>query len=107
LIVKADLQGLRDPLAGVPVDWPGGGPDGPLEALGAVLVTASPQTGTRVLATLRVVLDGLPDDAGLDDFCRRLDELAVKFGQDGDPETSAVLLDYSADVAGWHGRWQR
>jgi hypothetical protein len=97
---------MRDPLAGVPVQWPDGGPDGPLELLGAVLVMASPKTGRRVLETLRIVLEGLPDDAGLMDFCRRLDQLAVKFGQDGDGETCAVLLDYSQDVAGWQGRWQ-
>ena len=56
------------------------------------------------METLRTVLDGLPADAGLTDFCRRLDALAVKFAQDGDPETSALLLDYSADVANWQGR---
>jgi hypothetical protein len=68
-------------------------------------VTASTKTAVRVLATLRVVLDDLPEDAGLSDFCRRLDELAVRFAQDDDGETAAVLLDYSADVANWEGRW--
>jgi hypothetical protein len=102
-----ELQGLQDPLAGVPVRWGDGGPSDPVELLGASLVTASPRTGRRVLETLRVILDGLPDDAGLTDFCRRLDELAVMFGADGDAETAALLLDYSADVAGWQGRWQQ
>jgi hypothetical protein len=102
-----ELQGLVDPLAGVAVRWGGdGGCDGPVELLGACLVMASIRTGTRVLAVLRAVLDGLPDDAGLGDFCERVDLLAVKFGQDGDPETAAVLLDYTADVASWQGRWQ-
>jgi hypothetical protein len=104
--VLEQLQGLADPLAGVPVRWGDGGPDGPTELLGAVLVTASTETARRVLATLRVVLDDLPEDAGLGDFCRRVDELAVAFGQHGDGETAAVLLDYSADVAAWQGRWQ-
>jgi hypothetical protein len=98
---------LEDPLEGVIVRWPDGGPDGPLELLGAGLVTASTQTARRVLATLRMVLEDLPPDAGLADFCERVDMLAVKFGQDNDPETAGVLLDYSADVASWRGRWQQ
>jgi hypothetical protein len=69
-------------------------------------VTATERTGRRVLETLKVVLEELPENAGLSDFCRALDELAVRFGADGDPETCAVLLDYSADVASWPGRWQ-
>jgi hypothetical protein len=97
---------LEDPLAGVPIRWGDGGCDGPTDLLGACLVTASTQTAKRVLETLRMVLDGLPEDAGLSDFCRAVDALAVKFAQDGDPETSAVLLDYTADVASWQGRWQ-
>jgi hypothetical protein len=101
-----ELQGLQDPLAGIPVRWDGGGPDGPAELLGAALVTASPPTARRVLETLRAVLDGLDENAGLHDFCQRLDELAVRFGADNDPETAAVLLDYSQDVSGWQGRWQ-
>jgi hypothetical protein len=48
----------------------------------------------------------LPPDAGLADFCERVDMLAVKFGQDGDGETASVLLDYTADVASWQGRFQ-
>ena len=104
--VKEELQGLQDPLAGVPIRWGDGGPDGPVELLGACLVMASTQTGMRVLATLRAVLENLPPDAGLTDFCRAVDALAVRFAQDGDPETAAVLLDYTADVAGWQGRWQ-
>jgi hypothetical protein len=97
---------LEDPLAGVPIRWPDGGPDGPVELLGACLVTASTQTAKRVLETLRMVLDGLPPDAGLTDFCRAVDMLAARFAQDGDPETAAVLLDYTADMASWQGRWQ-
>jgi hypothetical protein len=98
------LQGLVDPLAGRAVRWGDGGPDGPDELLGAALVTASSRTGRRVLEVLRIVLADLDHDAGLSDFCRRLDELAVRFAQDDDPETAAVLLDYSADVANWEGR---
>jgi hypothetical protein len=94
-------------LAGVPIRWGDGGCDGPVELLGACLVTASPQTAVRVLATLRAVLDGLPDDAGLADFCRCVDELALKFAADDDGETASVLLDYTADVASWQGRWQQ
>jgi hypothetical protein len=105
-VIDVELRGLQDPLEGVPVRWGDGGCDGPTELLGACLVTASTETGIRVLATLRAVLATLPDDAGLSDFCRAVDMLAVKFAQDGDPETSAVLLDYSQDVAGWQGRWQ-
>jgi hypothetical protein len=101
-----DLEGLCDPLAGVPIRWPDGGPDGPVELLGAVLVTANDRTARRVLETLKLVLEGLPEDAGLSDFLRQIDELAVRFGADGDHETCAVLLDYSADVASWPGRWQ-
>jgi hypothetical protein len=97
---------LEDPLADVIVRWPDGGCDGPTELLGACLVTASTQTARRVLATLRAVLEDLPADAGLGDFCERVDMLAVKFGQDHDPETAAVLLDYSQDVQSWRGRWQ-
>jgi hypothetical protein len=100
------LQSLADPLAGVPVRWGDGGPDGPTEILGACLVTASPQTAMRVLATLRAVLDDLPEDAGLSDFTERVDQLAVKFGQDGDGETAGLLIDYVGDVLGWRGRWQ-
>jgi hypothetical protein len=104
--VIVELQGLADPLAAVPVRWGDGGPDGPTELLGAALVMASSRTAHRVLETLRVVLEDLPADAGLGDFCRRVDELAVCFGRDGDGETAAVLLDYSQDVAAWQGRWQ-
>jgi hypothetical protein len=106
-VTDVELQGLQDPLAGIPVRWPDGGPDGPLELLGAVLVTASNRTARRVIETLRVVLETLPEDATLSDFCRALDELAARFGQDGDPETAAVLIDYTADVASWPGRWQQ
>jgi hypothetical protein len=102
-----ELQGLQDPLEGVAIRWPDGGPDGPAELLGAVLVTASPRTARRVTETLRVVLEGLPADAGLSDFCRTLDGLAIRFGADGDPETCQVLLDYSQDVGSWPGRWQQ
>jgi hypothetical protein len=101
-----ELHDLVDPLAGVPVRWGDGGPDGPVELLGAVLVTASDRTARRAIETLKVVLEGLPPDAGLSEFCRQVDELAVRFGADGDPETAGVLLDYTADVASWPGRWQ-
>jgi hypothetical protein len=93
-------------LAGVPIRWGDGGPDGPTELLGSLLVTASARTGQRVLDTLRIVLDSLPADAGVREFCERVDFLAVRFGQDDDGETAAVLLDYSQDVASWQGRWQ-
>jgi hypothetical protein len=98
---------LQDPLAGIPVRWGGGGPDGPAELLGAVLVTAGPRSARRVLETFRVVLEGLPADAGLREFLTQLDELAVRFGADGDGETCQLLLDYTADVASWGGRWQQ
>ena len=106
-MIDVELEGLQDPLAGVPIRWPDGGCDGPTELLGACLVTASPQTAKRVLETLRMVLENLPEDAGLSDFCRAVDMLAVKFGQDNDPETASLLLSYSQDVSGWQGRWQQ
>jgi hypothetical protein len=105
-LIVEELQGLADPLAGVPVDWPGGGPDGPAELLGAALVTASPRTALRVLETLRMARDELPEDWGFADVYRWLGEIAIRFGADGDPETAALLLDYSADVSNWQGRWQ-
>ncbi|HSS09911.1 MAG TPA: hypothetical protein VLL25_08510 [Acidimicrobiales bacterium] len=101
-----ELQTLVDPLAGAIVRWGDGGPDGPLELLGALLVTASPQTARLVIETLRLVLDSLPEDAGLTEFCEMVDALAVRAGQRGQGEACGILLDYSGDVANWQGRWQ-
>lgn len=100
------FQSLADPLASAIIRWDDGGPDGPSELLGASLVTASPRTALRVVGGIKLVLDALPDDAGLSEFCSALDELAVRFGADGDGETCGLLLDFTADLAGWTGRWQ-
>lgn len=99
-------QGLVDPLASAIIRWDDGGPDGPPELLGVALVTASPRTALRVVRTLTAVLDSLPPDAGLSEFCSQVDEFAVLFGGDGDGETCGLLLDFTADLANWTGRWQ-
>jgi hypothetical protein len=91
------LEALRDlPVVDVPIRWPDP-PDLDSEYLAALLV-ASPESADRIRATLEVLLGSAQ---GLRELVEALDEVAVRFGGDGDAETCSTLLHLSGSIRDW------
>jgi hypothetical protein len=95
------LQALRDL---PPVDWPIADwcdpPDVDSEYAFA-LATASPEPARRIRATVEDLIEHAD---GLADLVAALDHVAVRFGQDNDPETCAALLDLAGVIRDWADR---
>jgi hypothetical protein len=87
---------VEELLAGSAVRWPDP-PDVHAELV-AVLLLASPETAARVVATLQVLLE---QAEGLGEFLDHVDAVAIRFGQDGDGETCAALLDIGDRLREW------
>jgi len=94
------LQALAEvPPVEAPVRWPDP-PDVDAEYVAAVL-TSSPEAGQRIRATVETLAASA---GGLGDFVAALDAVAVRFGQAGDGETCAALLDLSTVIRDWRER---
>jgi hypothetical protein len=95
------LQALLDlPRAERPlVDWPD--PISPEDEYRYALTVASPGPARRIRATVEEVVEHA---GGLTDLLAMLEWVAVRFGQDGDAETCAALLDLAGVIRDWADR---
>jgi hypothetical protein len=94
------LRALFDvPVVDVPVRWPDP-PDVDAELVAAVL-TSSPEAGQRIRVAVETLLESA---GGLGEFVAALDAVAIRFGQAGDGETCAALLDLSTVIREWGER---
>jgi hypothetical protein len=67
----------------------------------SVVMLASPPTGSRVVETLRVLVEGADS---LGELVDGLDVMAIRFGQDGDGETCGALLELGDRIREWRDR---
>jgi hypothetical protein len=98
-VLEEVAAGVEALFAGQAIRWPDP-PDVHAELV-AILLTASPPTVERVVGTLRILVDGADTLTQLVDA---LDVIAIRFGQDGDGETCAALLDVSDRLREWRDR---
>jgi hypothetical protein len=91
----ADLPRVDQPI----VDWPD--PISPDDEYRFALTVASPEPARRIRATVELILE---QAGGLSQLLAMLDGVAIRFGQDGDPETAAALLDLAGVIRDWADR---
>jgi hypothetical protein len=92
--VLADL-----PRVDQPIRWPDP-PDIDAEYVCALLM-ASSGTSERIKATVEVLLEHC---STLHELVDELDDVAIRFGKDGDGETCAALLDLGGVIRDWSDR---
>jgi hypothetical protein len=96
---------LLEALAELPrVDWPvadWADPPDPDSEYRFALAVASPEPAQRIRVTVEECVEHA---GGLGELVAMLDWVAVRFGQDGDAETCAALLDLSTCIRDWVDR---
>jgi hypothetical protein len=96
-LIDQDREVAEELLAGLPpIRWPD--PITPAEEMLAAVVIASPEAGERIVVAMHVLLHRA---VNLDQLVGELDREAIRFGQSGDGETCAALLDICDRIREW------
>jgi hypothetical protein len=92
-----DQEVVEELLSGLPpIRWPD--TCTPADEIVAQVLLASPQSSRRIRLAVHMLVTRA---ASIDQLVSELDVLAIRFGQDGDGETCAALLDVCDRIREW------